>query len=56
MVMAGGTLKLLDGFNLEAMVGPSLVKSDPLRRCPCHDVALLRYPELDQYYLSSLES
>ncbi len=55
MVMVGGTLILLDGFNPEAMVRAiSSEKATLYAGVPAMHVALLRYPELDQYDLSSL--
>lgn len=55
MVMVGGTLILLDGFN-PAVMAQTIAKEKATLYAgvPAMHVALLRYPELDKYDLSSL--
>jgi acyl-CoA synthetase (AMP-forming)/AMP-acid ligase II len=55
MAMVGGTLILLDGFN-PAIMAQTIAKEKATLYAgvPAMHVALLRYPELDKYDLSSL--
>lgn len=55
MIMVGGTLILLDGFNPAVMAQTiAREKATIYAGVPAMHVALLRYPELDGYDLSSL--